>query len=466
MKNKVFNPYLPLDEYIPDGEPYVFGDRLYVYGSHDKQNGEAFCLLDYVCYSAPINDLSDWRYEGVIYKKDQDPENQDGTLQLYAPDVCKGPDGNYYLYYCLNTVNLISVAMCSEPAGKYEFLGYVKKKDGSYLTENLPFDPAVLNDKGSVHLYYGFSPTNIDIPGMPENDKILGCSYAELEADMITAKCEPKIVIPSETYSKGSGFEGHEHFEAPSIRKIGDLFYLIYSSVLSHELCYCTSKYPDREFNYGGTIVSNGDIGLNGKLNKDKVAIACNNHGGIVEVNGQWYIFYHRHTHGHQFSRQGCAEPIEILEDGSIPQVEITTSGLYGAPLPAEGLYPAAICSMLTNDKMPDLLRDPVDYKYPFIYSNESDVFISNITDGNLIGFKYFNINKNTNFSVKYRGECLGRLLIGFSENEAEDLIINISPSVNWTNSEPITLPEHTKTPLFLKYEGDSVLEILSIDFN
>ena len=29
------NPYLPSWEYIPDGEPYVFGDRVYIYGSQD-----------------------------------------------------------------------------------------------------------------------------------------------------------------------------------------------------------------------------------------------------------------------------------------------------------------------------------------------------------------------------------------------------------------------------------------------
>lgn len=30
------NPYLPSWEYIPDGEPKCFGDRVYIYGSHDK----------------------------------------------------------------------------------------------------------------------------------------------------------------------------------------------------------------------------------------------------------------------------------------------------------------------------------------------------------------------------------------------------------------------------------------------
>ena len=73
MKNQAYNPYLPSWEYVPDGEPHVFEDRLYVYGSHDKFNGTQFCMNDYVCWSAPLDDLSDWKMEGTIYKKEQDP---------------------------------------------------------------------------------------------------------------------------------------------------------------------------------------------------------------------------------------------------------------------------------------------------------------------------------------------------------------------------------------------------------
>ena len=80
MKKQGINPYLPSWEYVPDAEPHVFGDRVYVYGSHDKFQGHVFCLNDYVCYSADVNALSDWRYEGVIYKKTDDPENRDGSM--------------------------------------------------------------------------------------------------------------------------------------------------------------------------------------------------------------------------------------------------------------------------------------------------------------------------------------------------------------------------------------------------
>ena len=80
MKKQAFNPYLPSWEYVPDGEPHVFGDRVYLYGSHDMYSGWGYCLGDYVCYSASVYDLTDWRYEGVIYTKDSDPQNADGKM--------------------------------------------------------------------------------------------------------------------------------------------------------------------------------------------------------------------------------------------------------------------------------------------------------------------------------------------------------------------------------------------------
>lgn len=49
---QIYNPYLPLTEYVPDGEPHVFGERVYIYGSHDKAGGTAYCEGDCVTYSA------------------------------------------------------------------------------------------------------------------------------------------------------------------------------------------------------------------------------------------------------------------------------------------------------------------------------------------------------------------------------------------------------------------------------
>lgn len=72
MKQLV-NPYLPTYEYMPDGEPHLFEGRLYVFGSHDKFGGKVYSENDYTCWSAPADDLSDWRCEGIIYKREQDP---------------------------------------------------------------------------------------------------------------------------------------------------------------------------------------------------------------------------------------------------------------------------------------------------------------------------------------------------------------------------------------------------------
>lgn len=93
MKKQAFNPFLPSYEYIPDAEPRIFNDRVYIYGSHDKFNGVSFCLNDYVTYSAPLNDLSNWKYEGVIYKKTSDPHYKKRPFNFmnvfFAPDVIK-----------------------------------------------------------------------------------------------------------------------------------------------------------------------------------------------------------------------------------------------------------------------------------------------------------------------------------------------------------------------------------------
>ena len=83
---------------MPDGEPHVFGGRLYVYGSHDRRDGTSYCQEDYVVWSAPVDDLSQWRCEGVSYHRTDDPRHAAaGGADLMAPDVAQGPDGRYYL---------------------------------------------------------------------------------------------------------------------------------------------------------------------------------------------------------------------------------------------------------------------------------------------------------------------------------------------------------------------------------
>lgn len=150
------NPFLPLTEYIPDGEPHVFGNRVYLYGSHDKANFDRFCVRDYTVWSAPVDDLSDWKCHGVTYRKEQDPRSKPGKpVDYYAPDCVRGNDGRYYLYYCAmgpNTKNFgpMSVAVSDDPGGPFAYLGDIRYPDGTPVLKYLTNDPAVLNDNGRI----------------------------------------------------------------------------------------------------------------------------------------------------------------------------------------------------------------------------------------------------------------------------------------------------------------------------
>lgn len=408
MKKQAFNPYLPSWEYIPDGEPYVFDGRVYIYGSHDYFNGPVFCMGDYVCWSAPVDDLGNWQYEGVIYKKTADPLNREGKMCLYAPDVTVGPDGRYYLYYVLDKVSVVSVAVCDTPAGQYEFYGYVHYEDGMRLGEKEgdqpQFDPGVLTEGSKTYLYTGFCSG--------EDQSRNGAMATVLGADMLTVIEPPVFVVPSRPYSQGSGFEGHEYFEAASIRKHGDTYYFIYSSVVMHELCYAISKYPTKGFQYGGVLVSNCDYHIDTYKKPERAtAYGSNNHGSMVSIAGKWYIFYHRHTNGTWFSRQGCAEEIHIQEDGSIPQVELTSCGLNGGPLIGKGEYYTYIaCNLLKEKEEQFIVYDGV---YPRVVQDGKDGdkepgYVACVVDGSTIGFKYFQCENVKRVSVKTRGYVKG----------------------------------------------------------
>lgn len=482
MKKQVYNPFLPINEYIPDGEPHVFGDRVYLYGSHDKEGGETFCMGDYTVYSAPVDDLSDWKCEGVIYRASQDPAYSTDRKYMYAPDVVKGNDGKYYLYYCMSGsfgvggyFGPVSVAVCDTPAGEYEYIGYVKYPDGSPMLKYVCFDPGVINDNGTIRIYYGtqypdesvegqmksFNKSREEILNTPES--VMGPIMVVVEDDMLTVKEEPKHIIPYET--KGTSFEEHPFFEASSIRKVGEKYYFIYSSWKNHELCYATSDYPDRDFVFGGTIVSNGDVGLDGREEKDRLNMTGTTHGSIENINGQWYVFYHRLTHKSDYSRQACAERITIEPDGSIRQVEITSCGLNGAPLKAEGKYPAVIACNITNGNMPHGSNKIYTESFPNVNHDAQNRFIAEISSGTLIGYKYFSFDGDKTISVTARGNGEGTFSVYTELNGDKKAEIAVSPSEEWKKfSAKLTGADGVK-PVYLVYNGSGQISVLDIIF-
>ena len=465
MKKQLVNPYLPSWEYIPDGEPHVFDGRVYVYGSHDRFNGWVFCQNDYVCWSAPVDDLSDWRYEGVIYRKEQDPRNADGHQCLYAPDVTIGPDGRYYLYYVLDKECVVSVAVCDTPAGEYQFYGHVHDKDGGILGERpgdeAQFDPGLLTEGDRTYLYTGFC--------WAWNADRHGPMVTVLGPDMLTIMEEPVFVAPSGPYSKGSGYEGHEYFEAASMRKVNGKYYFIYSSIRMCELCYAFSDHPTHGFQYGGVIVANDDSNISSYKPAEKsMYFPNNNHGSIVEINGQWYIFYHRHTNGTPYSRQGCIEKISILPDGRIPQVEMTSC--IGTPLEGVGEYPAYIaCSLFRTDEgYPSVPGRWMDGRFPKITQDGRDGdelqgFVDNIGNGWAAGYKYFNCKGIKALRIRTRGYANGNVTLRLKWDGEPIARIPVRNTNIWTDSDvtPVDIPDGVQA-LYFGFEGEQAVSLYS----
>lgn len=481
MKHTAYNPVLPISVCVADGEPHVFGDRVYIFGSHDTPGGESFCLEDYEFFSAPLGDLSHWTSRGVNYSAKQDPLYSENARYLYAPDVVRGNDGRYYLYYCLagwkgrgGYSHPVSVAVCDSPDGKYEYYGVVQSPDGTPYQDFVCFDPAVMNDGGVIRLYFGTGPfRGMEVKpwnafvlarvysvvfGKPakafrQKPGPLGANAAVLCDDMLTLKESPKRIADT------PDFKGHAFFEGSSIRKIGDTYYFVYSSEKNHELCYATSPYPDRDFCFRGTLVSNGDVGYGDRRERERCNATGTTHGGMEQLGGRWYVFYHRLTHGSDYSRQMCAEPLIIQPDGSIAQAEMTSCGLNGCGLPGKGEYPAAICCNLTNGKMPHIANQ-IRKNIPCVTRSGAEWCVGNAAKGTRIGYKYFAIQDHTRLRVTAKGS--GRVQVSLG---GEHIGVLSFRSEKWV-AESLTISQgHARAALWLTVTEGS-LDILSLRFS
>ena len=400
------NPYLPLWEYTPDVEPYVFEDpdnpgsyRLYVYGSHDMLKTE-YCGKDLVVWSAPVEDLSDWRCDGVIFES-----IVDGSADtLYAPDVTlveKDGKKTYYLYPNNQAWGRGTMVCSSDrPDGPFEVINW--KPWSTTETEGvLGFDPAVfVDDDGKVYGYWGFTESwwgrlnenNMAslVPG--ESAKRNIPSYDQMTSPDYNP--EDYNIVQDENVGKW-GF-----FEASSIRKVGNKYVFIYSrngmpeeptGKNYNQLAYGYSDSPEGPWKWGGIIVdASGEVIPDGNGGYTRNFGGGNTHGSICEINGQWYVFYHRNLS--TFARQAMVEPITVEWDEKavskggevrISMAEVTSEGFF-----VEGLNPyvkhsAGIACYLTGGA-----------SITPAYSQDTTTLpVVNIRDGVIAGVKYMNFD-------------------------------------------------------------------------
>ena len=205
------NPYLPSWEYIPDGEPRVFGDRVYVYGSHDRVDSAEFCDYKLKVWSAPVNEPSKWVCHGDAFhtKADRDHSSDVDWSEkcLYAPDVVE-KDGKYYLYaYILDSKGCVAVS--DRPEGPFELLSRYEYNIPNHYDNGTFIDPGVLvDDDGRVYVYCGY----------------LGSYMCEIDGSnmyqLIDGTYQENIIPTDDPWN---------FFESCSPRKVGDTYYLIYS---------------------------------------------------------------------------------------------------------------------------------------------------------------------------------------------------------------------------------------------
>ena len=133
-------------------------------------------------------------------------------------------------------------------------------------------------------------------------------------------------------------------------------------------------------------------------------------------------MFYHRPTHGSDYSRQACAESIEILPDGRIPQVEMTSCGLNGGALKGYGVYPATICCNLTNGKMPH--GGNKRFKgLPMIAFDGQDRCLVNLKKGTTVKYKYFDLAETKKIEITARGN--GEIAISCGESALGKIFVS-----------------------------------------
>jgi len=398
------NPYLPLWEHIPDGEPRVIEDpdypgkyRMYIYGSHDTRV-LAFCGYDIPVWSASVEDPGNWRYDGIGFRSIVNGKRD----VLFAPDVVEMVEDGKKVYY-LYPNNQASgrntmVAKADRPDGPYEVINWKAGTNQTQTDGVMGFDPAVfVDDDGRVYGYWGFQRS----------------FAAELDpATMSTVKPGTQIITDMIPHcNDNSPTNDFRFFEASSLRKIEDKYLLIYSRMTkegeyglgasNNTLAYAYGDSPLGPWTYGGTLVdARGPVlGEYGLMTASQPS--GNTHGSIIEINGQWYVFYHRAINKDIYSRQGMVSPIrvEITVDGRVVITGMQTvrdiqgNEYTGAEVTSEGFslngldpytyYSAGITSFLRNHSYVKSTYD----------TWHDDAPVVNNLNNSVVGYKYFNFD-------------------------------------------------------------------------
>lgn len=378
------NPFLPFSTYIADGEPKVFGDRVYLYGSYDLFGG-SYCSKEYHVMSAPVSDLTDWTDHGVSFRT-QDVPWSDAIL--YAPDVLFH-GGKYYLYFCLSDGSE-GVAESSFPEGPFTNARRITL-GGEPITG---IDPSVIEYDGRIYYTWGqFS-----------------LRMGELNGDLCSLK---PGTVREDVLSNAPGREGFH--EGSSLRRIGDKWCMIYASEYKPEhpnsgsrptkLDYAVSDSPYGPYERRGTVIDNDGCDPS----------TWNNHGSVIKIGDGWYVFYHASSDNSQASRRARAEKLVVDESVcDIRQAKPTTNGFVTVLRPEHITSPVNACSFFGGA----YVTEKEDGSFP----------ATGLKNGAGFCFSPINFAKgNYRMAVSYRAAQDARLVISLGDRVAARLRLSQS---------------------------------------
>lgn len=397
------NPISPMGVYIADPTARVWDDgMMYIYGSRDES-------LDYYCskiyHVLSSSNLKTWELH----------ENSFNFKELlYAPDAWY-KDGKYYLYYDIPNGEEY-VAVSDSPVGPF--------KDGVRIEGPRQIDPNIfIDDDGQAYYFWGQFFDG-------------GAKGAKMNPDLKT--------LDWSTYVEGIVTE-EEHFfhEGSFVFKRGDWYYFTYADISQNErptsIGYAMSKSPLGPYEYKGVIVNNAGCDPQ----------SWNNHGSVVEFNGQWYVLYHRSTHASNVMRKACIEPIYFNEDGTINQVEMTSQGASG-PLDAlKRIDAAKACLMNGNVR----IRRAEE--------NQMREELGGIHNGDVAAWKYLDFGKGAGkVSIKVKSDLGGEIIIRMDSQDGEVIgTISVPADADWNVYETRAKAPSGVHALWLEFKGADASE-------
>lgn len=447
VMSRAQNPYLPLWEHLPDGEPRVFEDpdnpgslRAYIIGSHDTHY-DRYCGNDVRMWSAPVEDLSQWRDEGSIFK--WFTGGQWDTM--YAPDLVETTDRTtgkktYWLYpHSRGWRRVATVCKGDRPNGPFTPVNLTADGTQCLPGSLIDFDPSVFiepvdNKKDPdyqtgyrAYVFYGFQhSTACQLDPQTMYSKRPGTELIDpfIPASSRDGKLLDKEGSEYKALYKGQNPLDFNFFEASSIRQVGNKYVMVFSGYSGKEyglgntnsaLRYAYGDSPLGPWRSGGVLVDSRGVVADADGSKLITTNAGHNtHGSLQEINGQWYVFYHRPPRGFGNARQAMVAPVKIewdkkpvakggqvritgydpfaknnewtakAADGNeYTGAEVTSEGFQIYGLPPYAYYSAGLACFMYGPNANNWMQDNHD-----VWNNSMD--LAGLQNGGIVGFKYF----------------------------------------------------------------------------